>query len=193
MHATKNLSDELAAYRDRFAEIRDEAAALIDECSADTFNAAPDPGRWSVGQCFEHLIKAGDPLAYAIDEALTKAETQGPYGDSPFAYGLVSRLFIWSLQPDAPISMPAPGSYTPDDKPLDPAAVRASFVDLQDRFIHCIERAPGLDIARIKVGSPAMSWFRLPVGAWFAATAAHEQRHLQQAERALNAVQSSTS
>ena len=190
---TAELNDQLARYRDQFAAIRDDASALIDGCSTEAFNTPPEPERWSAGQCFAHLIAASDPLVYAIDEALATAEAQGPYGEGPFEYGPISQLFIASMQPDPAVSIPAPGSYTPDDERRDPAEVRDAFVNLQDRLIHCVERAPGLDISRIRVGSPAMPWFQLPVGAWFEATAAHERRHLQQAERALDAVPSSVS
>ena len=56
----------------------------------------------------------------------------------------------------------------------------------RDRFamLRCdadTERTQGLDLKRIRVTSSAAWWMRLSLGAWLNATAAHEERYLQQA------------
>ncbi len=47
----------------------------------------------------------------------------------------------------------------------------------------CPQRANGLDLARVKVPSPALAILKLPIGGMFAVQAMHEQRYLSQARQ----------
>jgi hypothetical protein len=59
----------------------------------------------------------------------------------------------------------------------------AAFRAYQVQFIDRLRQANGLDLARARVRSPAVSWLRLPLGSGFALVVAHERRHLLQARR----------
>jgi hypothetical protein len=52
-----------------------------------------------------------------------------------------------------------------------------------------LESAEGLALDKIKAGSAAKGagWLQLNVAAWFAATLAHERRHVAQARRVMQA------
>jgi hypothetical protein len=59
-----------------------------------------------------------------------------------------------------------------------------AFDRLQSEFIERLERANGLDLARIKVPSAAGGigvFMRLSLGQWFALLANHQDRHIAQA------------
>jgi hypothetical protein len=61
----------------------------------------------------------------------------------------------------------------------------AAFRAYQVQYIERLGQASGLDLARARVTSPVAGWLRLPLGSVFAATVAHEQRHLEQARRVI--------
>jgi hypothetical protein len=46
-----------------------------------------------------------------------------------------------------------------------------------------MERAEGLDLARIKVATPISRFLKISLGAMFEQAAAHERRHIEQARR----------
>ena len=46
-----------------------------------------------------------------------------------------------------------------------------------------MERAEGLDLARIKVATPISRFLKMSLGAMFEQAAAHERRHIEQARR----------
>lgn len=186
--AAASRSPELAAYRDQFARIKNDVHALAEGLDRAAFNALPAPGAWSVGQCLHHLYVAGAQLAPRLEAALDRARRNGVFGEGPFGYGFVGRLFIHATGPDTRLKIPAPGSYRPSTD-LAPDVIVPEFASLQDRFAAAARRADGLDLARIKVASPVTNLLRLNVSAWFAATLAHEERHLAQARRARAAVQ----
>ncbi len=185
-------SSPLPTCRAQFADAKQTARRLTADLSADQFNQAPAPGSWSVGQCLDHLNEAGGLLVPRLEAAIERAQREGPFGDGPFRYGLFSRWFIRMMEPGSRFNIPAPSGYAPATEPLDPEAVGTAFAALQDRLIACTERADGLNLRRIRVGSPLASWLRLSLGAWLEATAAHQRRHLQQVHRALQALDVST-
>jgi hypothetical protein len=73
--------------------------------------------------------------------------------------------------------------YQPPPDPGPPAEVLAEFAKLQGELVRLLRRAHGLDLARVKVPSPVTSLLRLSLGQWFHFLAAHERRHLWQAEQ----------
>jgi hypothetical protein len=57
------------------------------------------------------------------------------------------------------------------------------FMTWQDEIQQHLVRAKGLDLWRTKLWSPAVPLLRFSLGETFAILAAHERRHLWQAER----------
>ncbi len=178
------LSPELVEHRNAFRTIKQEAVTLADGLSPAAFNRAPAPGAWSAGQCLDHLNGAGYQLLPRLEAALQETQATGRHADGSFRPGWIERLFIRLNGPEPPFKLPAPAGYRPAAGGLDPEHVVTRFTTLQDRLIDCTEAADGLDLS-IKIPSPASRWVRLSLGAWLAATAAHEERHLRQARRAL--------
>lgn len=183
------LIPELAGYRDRFEEARREAFRLVETCTPELFNMQPGAGRWSPGQCLDHLNTTGRKMVRQMADAIAEAEEHGPFSEGPFRYGFFSRFFVRSMQPDPSVRIPSPGLYKPADEPLKPEAVAQEFSALQHAFVDMTERANGLDLRRIRVASPVSRWLRFSLGAWLAAAAGHQERHLKQARDALRSVQ----
>jgi hypothetical protein len=80
--------------------------------------------------------------------------------------------------------MAAPGNFVPPGEVPKPQ-VLAAFYAAQQRLHNTLSAAAGLPLDRIKAGSAAKGagWLRLNLAAWFAATLAHERRHVTQAKR----------
>jgi len=96
-------------------------------------------------------------------------------------------------QPDRGLRPDAAGDSVPTSQPdgagspvgacpsLD--GLLRDFFLLQDHLQGLMEKADGVDLARIKVTSAASRWLRLSLGLWFALLVGHQERHLAQAER----------
>jgi hypothetical protein len=54
---------------------------------------------------------------------------------------------------------------------------------MQLTLIEQVRMTAGLDLSRIKLGSPIVPIVRLPLGTWFAFIIAHERRHVWQARQ----------
>ena len=183
------MHPQLDTYRTRFRSMKEEATTLVADVDEDTLRQTPDPETWSVAQLFDHLNTAGWLLLNPLEQAIQTGREEGPYGEPPFQYGFVSRWFVRSMKPSSGWTFTAPSVFEPEaSQTLYPRETVEEFRALQDQFADCIGRAEGLDLRRIRVSSPAVPLLRISLGAWFEATLAHEERHLQQAERVLQTV-----
>ncbi len=178
------LAGELNAYREAILAARSDAETLTHSLTDAAFNWRPESGRWSVGQCLDHLNHTLGPLLPSLETAVEQARRKGLTAQGPSRYGWLNRWFVRAMDPANTRKMRAPRPYLPAAN-LSCREVIQQFLLLQDRLIRCIESSEGLDLVRIKAASPALGALRLSLGTWFAATAAHERRHLRQARAVL--------
>lgn len=181
------MHPQTAAWRDAFDEAPVRARRLADGLSHDAFNAAPGPGRWSVGQCLDHLVQTGSPLVGRLEAAVERLRTAGRRAEAPYALGFVGQRFAALNAPGGPKAR-SPAPFRPEEAPVDPTAVLDAFASLNDRLSAVVAQGDGLALASVRVPSPALRLLRLNVAAWLETTAQHQLRHLAQAEAARTAL-----
>jgi|APHM01.1.fsa_nt_gi hypothetical protein len=180
------MHSQLTEYQTGFRDIKDEAVALTEGIASDRLRAAPGPDRWSVVEIFAHMNTIGEMLLGELETAIEDGQENGPYGEPPFEYGIFSRWWVRLLKPSG-WDLPAPSSTEPPDpETLSPTEVLDDFCALQDQFADCVQAAEGLDLRRVRLGTPALPILRISLGAWFEAHQGHERRHLAQARRTLD-------
>jgi len=141
----------------------------------------PEPGEWSVAQCFQHLILAFNLYVHNTTAALNKPEL--PDADGIFRPSWwARRLNEWQFDPTNKIStlkrFNPTAVYSPD--------VLTRFLAQQDRLSAMIEQAAQADLQ-------TMCWFfkGLPVrnnlGDYLNFFVSHDELHIDQAQRALAA------
>ena len=148
--------------------------------------ASEDTRGWSIAQCIDHLNVTARLYLPQLDEGIANAIRQGLYGDGPFTYWWLARLFVRMLEPPPRFRAKAPAAFQP------PASrprhdIMAAFRAYQVQYIDRLRQANGLDLARARVRSPVASWIFVPLGSGFAAMIAHERRHLWQAKQVMQA------
>ena len=180
------MAPELEAFREEFDAISADADSLLASLSEPQFYWSPDPGTWSVAQCFEHLNVTARSYLPMLDDSIANAKRFGVYATGPFRYRWFSRYFVKSMEPPVrrrfkapPVFQPAPQT-APQRKRIE---IEAGFRGYQVQFVDRLRQANGVDLAKARVQSPANRWIRLDLGAGFALMAAHERRHLWQARR----------
>jgi hypothetical protein len=135
---------------------------------------------------------SGELLLGALGTAVETGQADGPYGVPPFDYGFISQWWVRLLQPSG-WDLPAPSATEPPSPDtLSPTEVLDDFCALQQEFADCVQAAEGLDLRRIRVGSPALPLLRISLGAWFEAHLGHERRHLAQMRRTLADLENGT-
>jgi hypothetical protein len=180
------LAPEVDDYRQQFERLAKEADALVAPLTDDQFNWSPVPGAWSIAECIDHLNVTARLYLPRIDEAIAEAIRRGLYAEGPFTHDLLGRLFVLSMEPPAKIKLRAPEVFRPG-APRARSEIMAAFRAYQVQFVDRLRQANGLDLRRARVHSLASSWIRVSLNSGFALMAAHERRHLWQAQQVVTA------
>jgi hypothetical protein len=189
------LAPQLEDFRRQFEELANEADALVAPLSDAQFTWQPPAAKasagrprvgWSVAQCIDHLNVTARMYLPVLDEGIANAIRQGQYGEGPYTYWWLARMFVRMLEPPPPFRTKTPAAFQPP-----PGRTRreimAAFRAYQVQYIDRLRQANGLDLARARTRSPVASWLVFPLGCGFAAMAAHERRHLWQARQVTQA------
>jgi hypothetical protein len=176
------LASEFPRLRHEFEQVARETVAFAAPLTEAQFAWKPAPDVWSVGECLSHLNATARECLPKLDAGIAAGVRDGLYGDGPFRYGWVDRFLVRAAGPRSAWQMSSPVALLPvPGESRD--EILATFKAAQAQFAERLHRARGLDLARVRVASPAARWRRFSLGAAFAVLAAHERRHLSQAWR----------
>ena len=177
--------DDLAR---QFRDVRARATQLVAPLTGAQFNWRPGEGRFSVAECFHHLTVTAREVEAKMRPAIAEGRRRGLVAAGPFAYGWFSRWFEAEMEPPPKHRQRSPRPFAiAIGSDHDKAGTMGAFDQAGEAWIELLEAARGLDLRRVRVGSPASSLLRFPVGAYFQISSAHERRHLWQAEQVLKA------
>jgi len=143
------------------------------------FNWVPAPGRWSIGQCIEHLNITSERYIPVFKKAIDDGRAAGRVSSAPITLGFLERWFMQSLEPPVRMKFKAPKAFVaPPQLPVDATLER--WDAMQAGMAECIRSAEGVDFRRIKVPSQ-FGPVSFSLGGTFLILLAHERRHLWQA------------
>lgn len=184
MNLKRAIVSKRQNYIDEYRAAAEKVGAMLGPLSQRQLSWYPSPGVWSVAQCISHLIVSGNEYKYQIEEAIKKASQERPVREDPLRYSLVGKLFINMIEPPV-------GRKIKTQKFLDPAIINQKnrlieeFSEINDELIAAVQSSENLDISRIKVVLPVSKLLRFKLTDAFAFIAAHERRHIWQAENVI--------
>jgi hypothetical protein len=162
--------------------IQREADALTAGLTDEQFNWQPDPTRWSIAHCLQHLVVAADGLLELQEAAIDRARRRGLVSDGPYRHGRVGSMIAASIEPPAKRRFKSNKALVPTGRHSVDTLLPA-FQRRQDALRQLIARARGIDLGKTRVPLPGLPILRLSLGQSFAFTLGHERRHLWQARR----------
>lgn len=139
-------------------------------------------GHWSAIQCLDHVNLTLEGYLPGLRMAIRRGHEAGKRAAEPYAVSFLERWFLKSLEPPARIRFRSPKMFRPAPEPRI-EEVQQRFFLLREELRQTVRSANGLDLAGIKLPSPAVSWFRISLGTAFAAMISHDRRHFHQIER----------
>jgi hypothetical protein len=157
--------------------------ALAERWPEDRWRTRPPEGGWSALECLTHLNLTSRSYLPLLDEALGRA---GGKGGMParFRRDLIGWLIWKAVAPEGKMKAKTSPQFVPHpDEPV--AQVLANFRELQAALLDRLRAADGRPLHRIKVASPFSDRVRYSLYSGFSILAAHEHRHINQAERVL--------
>ena len=176
---------QTAAYRESLKKTFDEQYRRIEDkfkgLSADQLSWAPDEKTWSIGHCLYHVWLTNDKYLVGVMEVIREGRHRAPEEQEYESNG-IGRRFIAKIGPVGGQNTPVPKVLRPDKKTV-PADILQLTLDQLTALDEFVNESKGVDLTRTKMRSPVMRLVKLQLGDVFKALAAHNERHLRQAER----------
>lgn len=163
-------------------DVAREADAVFGGFDVPRLNWRPDATRWSVGQCFDHLLVENRQVIGAARDALAGTNPPTLWQRVPMLPRLVGRLLIRTQSPDGRRRFKAPASGRPATSDI-AGDIVARFVRQQREMADWVRTLDAAQAARVIVASPFANVVTYSVLDSCRLIAAHDWRHLQQARR----------
>jgi len=179
------MKQELAKFVEDAEAIAEDIKKTFGNLSAEQINWKPKAEGWSVGQCFEHLIKA-NALFFPELEKIASEKRKNSFLEnySPLS-SFFGNLLVKSLQKDGRKFKAPTKAIVP------PSEIDAHIVELfaahQSELIERVKRTEKADWQKTKITSPFMKLITYTLADGFRVVVEHERRHIRQAERIVRA------
>ena len=172
----------LAEVRIGLDAVAHETQATFDGFDARQLNWRPDATRWSVAQCFEHLLTANRLMLRAAEAALDSALPRTLWQRLPVLPGLLGRMLIRSQAPTATRKFTAPPRAQPATSDI-AADIIQRFIEQHRDAVALVQELDEQDAARAIMTSPFIRIVTYSVLDGWRLILAHDQRHFEQARR----------
>lgn len=159
-----------------------DAQAVFGQLDEQQLNWKPDAVRWSVAQCFDHLLMGDRAMIAAADAALDGSVPPTVWQRLPALPRLFGRMLITSQSPGTKRKFKAPASAVPAASAID-ARVIDRFIAIQQEAAARAGLLEGRDAARVIMVSPFVRFITYSVLDGYRLLVAHQRRHFEQARR----------
>jgi hypothetical protein len=177
---------ELDALVEELGAVTAEARKVFGGLDAGQLNWKPSAERWSVGQCFDHLIQTNRTFFADMERVAA-----GTYKSSAWARvsplsGFFSRMILRALDPVKGRKTKAPRVFLPASSDV-AADVIEKFASHQDELVRRMRATAGRDLRRTMVTSPVAAVATYSLLDAYRIVVAHERKHFEQARRVAEA------
>ncbi|MBA2494171.1 MAG: DinB family protein [Acidobacteria bacterium] len=166
-------------------KITEDAQKTFGYLNTEQINWKPSAESWSVGQCFEHLIKSNAELFPALDKIGSGTWKNSFYQNYSPLTSFWGNLLVKSLQKDTrKFKTPSVKIVPPSDVSRD---IVERFAENQAEVIAKIKAAEKADLQKTVITSPFAKFMTYRLADGYRIIVEHERRHFRQAERVLQA------
>ena len=162
-------------------QVADDARATFGNLTPEQLNWKPGEKSWSVGQCFEHIIKTNEQF-YPEFERLASGTRKNTFFQSysPFT-GMMGRFLIKAVSEDSKkAKAPSKDIVPPSEISGDIINRFATHIDGVNEMIG---RCAAADRSKTVVSSPFLSVFTYTLDDAYTVLVEHTRRHFRQAKR----------
>lgn len=177
-------SPQIASLENEFRAASERAGALVRSGGAERMTARPVSGGWSPVECLMHLNLTAKQFLPLLHSRISQAKRDGLEGSGRFRMDWRGRFLAWFLDPPYRFRGTTVPAAVPD-RPRPPEPVLEEFTALNAQLILLMQEAADLSWDDIEVVSPFHGKVKYNLYSAFRVVAAHERRHLWQAERIL--------
>jgi len=166
------------------SQVGDDARKAFGALTVHQLNWTSEPKRWSVAQCFDHLIKTHSKY-FPIFEGLAAGQVERSWWErhSPFS-GFFGRLFISTLDPSNRTKRKTTANAMPSSSAIE-ADIIERFAAHQGEMIGHVRRLPVTLDPDLIVTSPLLAIVTYRLDDVLVFLGLHCRRHFDQARRVM--------
>jgi hypothetical protein len=177
------MNSELENLTSELQKIAADAESKFGSLSAGQINWRPSAEGWSVGQCFEHLIKTNKLFDGELEKIAGGARRNSFWESWSPLTSFGGKFLIKSLKSDArKFKAPTQAIVPPSEIE---ANIIEQFSEHQADMIEKIKRTEKADWRKTVITSPFMKLMTYSFADGLQVVVEHEKRHFRQAERVL--------
>ncbi len=175
------MKNEIEKTIGQLQKISEDAQKTFGGLSGEQINWKPRAESWSVGQCFDHLIKSNEAFEPQFQEFASGRRKQTFWQNYSPLTGFFGNFLLKSLKNDAKkFKAPSKAIVPPSDIPAD---IIERFAAHQNELCEKLKTLDNFDWHKTVVTSPFLSLMTYRLGTAFEIAVEHERRHFRQAER----------
>lgn len=163
------------------------ARAEFGSLTGDELNWRPGEGRWSIGECLNHLMTANEPYFPIFESVANGTKTTTILERLPVLPSLFGSLVLNVVKPETKRKSRAPKVFAPSPEPVDTDIVDR-FCEQQRKLLAAIQPLANVDLDNVIVTSPVASFITYSLRDALLIVVRHEERHLIQAQNVLRAM-----
>jgi DinB superfamily len=165
--------------------IAEETDSTFGHLSSAQLNWKAAAGRWSIAQCFDHLLTTNRSYFPMFEQVLQGQRKASLLERVPMLPSMWGKLAIKSLDPKATRKLKAPKDIQPSSSDLGKQVLQ-DFVTQQKQIVDYMTGMKDFDLNRIVVTSPILAIMTYSLMDAFKIIVVHERRHLIQAKNVAN-------
>ena len=143
----------------------------------------PHEGKWSMSECITHLTLTTRGYLQLIRQALADGRELPPITHGRYRHDFIGWLLCKGQEPPVRLRIKTTAPFVPDGaRPR--AATMSEFDTSQNELMALVLGSVDVDLGKLQITSPFDSRLHYNLYSGYAVLAAHQRRHLWQAERA---------
>ncbi len=182
-------------YLEQFEDAKETAEKFILSVDEVRFLQPPTQGRWSVAECYGHLIKFGNLYLKKVEPGIANADKTSDNPDRVFQPRWITQKVINFFEPPYKMKIKTVKQMKPEPvSGYNRMELLDEYINLQDRFTALLEKGhhQHVHLSAVKVPHPIFSFLKLSLSECFALAEVHQRRHQWQAKQTLEALDNKT-
>jgi len=172
------LQNLIAGVESNSAEAREKFGLLSNE----QLNWKPSAERWSIGQCFDHLVVAHHGMLSKFESMAEGKHKTTFFERLPFFPKFFGNFLVKAVSPENPKKTKNPGIFDPQKSDVSPDIV-VKFLEDQEKIAAVMRASGNIDLEKTIMTSPVASFVTYSMLDGYRVVAYHGKPHLLQAER----------
>jgi len=175
------MDNRISEVKSDLSRVAEDARQVFGNFSAEQLNWRPSENGWSVGQCFEHLIRTNEQF-YPEFEKIASGTRKNTFWESlsPFT-GMAGRFLVNAVSTDSKKAK-APSKKVVPEIHVE-ADIIQRFTSHIEEINQKIEACANADRRKTVVTSPFLAVFTYSLEDAYTVLVEHSKRHVRQAKR----------